>query len=75
VPADTGSCRWVEQLSPDHPRHEQAVARLHDVLYRAALHELHRRRAQLPGLAGPELDDVTQQRADDALVNILARIY
>jgi RNA polymerase sigma-70 factor (ECF subfamily) len=41
---------------------------------RAAAHELWRRRAQLPALAGPELDDVAQQCADDALVNILARI-
>jgi RNA polymerase sigma-70 factor (ECF subfamily) len=70
---DTASLRWVEQLHPDHPRHRQAVAKLHDILRRAASHELHRRRAQLPELAGPELDDVAQQCADDALVNILAR--
>jgi RNA polymerase sigma-70 factor (ECF subfamily) len=66
--------RWVEHLNADHPRHEQAVATLHDVLRRAALHELRRRRAQRPVLAGPELDDVAQQCADDALVSILARI-
>jgi RNA polymerase sigma-70 factor, ECF subfamily len=71
---DPVSRRWVEQLLPDHPRHEHAVATLHDVLRRAALHELHRRRAQLPALAGPELDDVAQQCADDALVSILARV-
>jgi RNA polymerase sigma-70 factor (ECF subfamily) len=74
APADPASRRWIEQLRRDHPRHEHAVARLHDVLRRAALHELHRRRAQLPALAGPELDDVAQQCADDALMNILARI-
>jgi RNA polymerase sigma-70 factor (ECF subfamily) len=74
LPGDHASRRWVEQLHPDHPRHEQAVARLHDVLRRAALHELHRRRAQLPALAGPELDDVAQQCADDVVLNILARI-
>jgi RNA polymerase sigma-70 factor, ECF subfamily len=74
VPGDPVSRRWVEQLRRDHPRHQQAVATLHDVLRRAALHELHRRRSHLPGLAGPELDDVAEQCADDALVNILARI-
>jgi RNA polymerase sigma-70 factor (ECF subfamily) len=74
VSGDPSSRRWVEQLHPDHPRHEQAVARLHDILRRAALHELRRRRAQLPALAGPELDDVAQQCADDAVLNILARI-
>jgi RNA polymerase sigma-70 factor (ECF subfamily) len=74
VPGDPVSRRWVEQLHADHPRHQHAVERLHDTLRRAALHELHRRRAQLPGLAGPELDDIAHQCADDALVNILARI-
>jgi RNA polymerase sigma-70 factor (ECF subfamily) len=70
---DSGSRRWVEQLQPNHPRHDEAVARLHDVLRRAAQHEL-RRRSLGPRLAGPELDDVAQQCADDALVNILAKL-
>jgi RNA polymerase sigma-70 factor, ECF subfamily len=71
---DPTSDQWVEQLHRDHPRHEEAVTRLHGVLRRAALHELHRRRAQLPALAGPEFDDVAVQCADDALVNILSKI-
>jgi RNA polymerase sigma-70 factor (ECF subfamily) len=74
LPGDPVSRRWCEQLHRDHPRHDRAVGRLHDLLRRAALHELHRRRGQLPGLAGPELDDVAQQCADDALVNILAKL-
>jgi RNA polymerase sigma-70 factor (ECF subfamily) len=71
---DASSRRWVEQLRPDHARHDEAVAKLHDVLQRAALHELHRRRGQLTSLTGPEFDDVAQQCADDAMVNILARL-
>jgi RNA polymerase sigma-70 factor (ECF subfamily) len=74
APGDPVSRRWVEHLHPEHLRHEQAVAKLHDVLQRAALHELHRRRTQLRSLAGPELDDLAQQCADDATMNILARI-
>jgi RNA polymerase sigma-70 factor, ECF subfamily len=70
VSVDVASRRWVEQLHRDHPQHDQAVAKLHDVLHRAALHELHRRGS----LRGPERDDVAQQCADDALINILARI-
>jgi RNA polymerase sigma-70 factor (ECF subfamily) len=72
--ADSASRRWVEQLHAGHGRHEQAVASLHDLLRRAALHELRRRSASLPGLSGPEFEDVAQQCADDALVSILARI-
>jgi RNA polymerase sigma-70 factor, ECF subfamily len=64
----------VEQLRPEHPRHEQAVAKLHDALLRAARHELRRRRGLLPSLSGPEFDDIAQQCADDAVVNILARV-
>jgi RNA polymerase sigma-70 factor, ECF subfamily len=71
---DRTSGRWVEQLHPGHPRHEQAAAKLHDVLQRAAFHELHRRRGQLAALSGPELDDVAQQCANDAMMKILAHI-
>jgi RNA polymerase sigma-70 factor (ECF subfamily) len=75
TPAPAGARRRrVEQLHPGHPRHEQAAAKLHDVLQRAAIHELHRRRGQLAALRGPELDDVAQQCADDAMMKILARI-
>ena len=74
APGDLCSRRWVEQLHPGYPRHDQAVATLHDVLRRAAHHELRRRGALGPPLAGPELDDVAQQCADDALVNILAKL-
>ena len=47
------------------------MAKLHDVLRRAAQHELQRRRGRL---SGPELDDVAQQCADDALVAILGKL-
>jgi RNA polymerase sigma-70 factor, ECF subfamily len=71
VSVDEASRRWVERLRPGHPRYEQTVARLHDVLQRAALHELQRRRGQL---GGPEFEDLAQQCADDATMNILARV-
>jgi RNA polymerase sigma-70 factor (ECF subfamily) len=74
APGDAVSRRWVEQLRPGHPRRDQTVTRLHDILRRVALHELRRRRRQLPGLGGPEFDDVAQQCADDAVLNILARL-
>ena len=51
---DADSRRWLEQLRPGHPRHDQTVAALHDVLLRAATHELSRRRSQLGSVAGPE---------------------
>ena len=68
------SRQWVEQLRVGHPRHHQTVARLHDVLHRVAVHELSRRRHQLRSIRGPEFDDLAQQAADDALVNVLDRL-
>jgi RNA polymerase sigma-70 factor (ECF subfamily) len=44
------------------------------VLVRVAFHELSRRRGQLGSIAGPEFDDLAQQAADDALMNILRKL-
>jgi RNA polymerase sigma-70 factor, ECF subfamily len=71
---DSESRRFVQQLRPGHPRHDEAVAKLHGVLLRVAFHELGRRRGQVGSVAGPEFDDLAQQAADDALVSVLRRI-
>jgi RNA polymerase sigma-70 factor (ECF subfamily) len=65
---------WVERLRRGHPRHDATVAKLHDVLLRIAYHELSRRRGALGSISGPEFDDLAQQAADDALVNILRKL-
>jgi RNA polymerase sigma-70 factor, ECF subfamily len=71
---DRDSELWVEQLRQGHPHHDEAVARLHDVLLRIAYHELFRRRGQLGSINGPEFEDLAQQAADDALMSILGRL-
>jgi RNA polymerase sigma-70 factor, ECF subfamily len=71
---DEESRQWVEQLRAGHPRHDQAVSRLHALLLRVALHELSRRRAQLGSIAGVEFEDLAQQAADDALMSIMKRL-
>ncbi len=50
------------------------MAKLHDVLLRIAYHELSRRRSRLGSISGPEFDDLAQQAADDALMNILVKL-
>ena len=65
---------WVEQLRPGHPRRDRTLATLHEVLLRVAFYELSRRRRQLGSIRGPEFDDLAQQAADDALMNILSRL-
>ena len=71
---DRESEEWVARLGPGHPRREQTVARLREVLVRVAFHELARRRGQLGSIQGPELEDLGQQAANDALINILGRL-
>jgi RNA polymerase sigma-70 factor (ECF subfamily) len=52
---------------------EQALARLHELLLRAARAELGRRAWRHP-ITGPELDDMAYQSADDALLAITAKL-
>jgi RNA polymerase sigma-70 factor (ECF subfamily) len=71
---DADSRRWLQQLAPGHPAHEQAVGRLRELLVRVAGHELVRRRAQLGAVSGPEFDDIVEQAADDAVLAILGKL-
>src|SRR4051795_10780771 len=66
---DPESERWVAELGAGAgPVHDAAVARLHDLLLRAARFELRRRGAH------HDLDDLAAQAAADALVAILAKL-
>ncbi len=64
---------WVRALSVGGAQREQAAARLHEVLLRAARAETRRRSGQLR-ISGPELDDLAHQAAADAVVAIIAKI-
>jgi RNA polymerase sigma-70 factor (ECF subfamily) len=66
--------KWVEQLRAGHPRRDQTVAKLRDVLLRVASYELSRRRSRLSSISGPEFEDLAQQAANDALMKVLAHL-
>jgi RNA polymerase sigma-70 factor, ECF subfamily len=53
---------------------DAAVARLHELLVRAARFEVSRRRTALSHVRGEELDDLALQAADDALMAVLAKL-
>jgi len=66
---DPESETWVADLGlGTGPAYDAAVARLHDLLLRAARFELRRRGAHT------DLDDLAFQAANDALVAILAKL-
>jgi RNA polymerase sigma-70 factor, ECF subfamily len=67
---DPESQSWLDALRSQGHVREQAIARLHDLLLRAALFEAARRAGRSAG----DLDDVAMQSADDALVAVLAKL-
>ena len=71
---DTESREWLSSLRASGREHDDAVARLHELLLRAARFECARRRPTLPHLRGDDLDDIANQAADDALVSVLRRL-
>lgn len=71
---DDESREWLRSLRAEGAVKEDAVARLHALLLRAALYEVARRRPTLPHLRGDDLDDIANQAADDALMSVLRRL-
>jgi RNA polymerase sigma-70 factor (ECF subfamily) len=65
---------WLDALGSTGPPREEAIARLHALLLRAARFEVARRRAGMPGWSSEALDDVALQSADDALLAVLRKL-
>jgi RNA polymerase sigma-70 factor (ECF subfamily) len=70
----TASAEWLDALRDEGPRREEAVARLHALLLRAARFEVGRRRGGLRHIRGVSLDDLATQSADDALIAVLTKL-
>jgi RNA polymerase sigma-70 factor (ECF subfamily) len=72
-PSDLDSAEWLRPLAGTGPPREAALARLHEMLVRVARRETARRAPRLQ-LAGPELDDLADQAAADALLAIIGKL-
>jgi len=71
---DAESADWLRRLSAgDGARRQEAEAELHARLLRIALAEVGRRSGSTP-VTGPELADVANQAADDAMLAVLAKL-
>src|SRR5438876_1776650 len=70
---DAASREWLRALRADGATRDEAVARLHALLLRAARFEAARRRGRLPHLRD-ELEEIAHEAAGDALINVLARL-
>lgn len=70
---DEESLAWLRRLGGGGVDRQAAEGELHGRLVAIALAEVRRRSASTP-VAGPELDDVAHQAADDAMVAVLAKL-
>jgi RNA polymerase sigma-70 factor (ECF subfamily) len=70
---DVASREWLRALRADGATRDEALARLHALLLRAARFEAARRREQVPYLRD-ELEEIAQEAAADALISVLARL-
>ena len=71
---DAESREWLRTLRSGGSVRDDAVARLHALLLRAARFEVARRRPTLPHVRGDDLDDIANEAADDALMSVLRRL-
>jgi RNA polymerase sigma-70 factor (ECF subfamily) len=72
--AAPGLEEWHLDLHGHGAVREEAVARLHGLLLRAARFEVFRRQGSLPQLSAVELEELAQEAADDAAVSVLRRL-
>lgn len=71
---DPDSQAWLDGLRASGAAYDEAVARLHALLLRAARFEVNRRRSGIPQLRGDTSDDIALEAANDATVSVLARL-
>jgi RNA polymerase sigma-70 factor (ECF subfamily) len=64
---------WIDQLSATGPRHDAAVARLHDLMLRSAWHQVNRM-PESATLGSRRREEVVHAAADEATMSVLARL-
>src|SRR5688500_13973667 len=71
--SDLESREWLRDLRAGGATADQAVARLHALLLRAARFEVARQRAAMPHVR-TDTDEVALEAADDALISVLKKL-
>jgi RNA polymerase sigma-70 factor (ECF subfamily) len=70
---DMDSQAWLTALAPPATTRDAALAHLHQMLLKIAIHEAYRRGPSCR-IGGPELDDLAYQAANDAMVALLGKL-
>lgn len=71
---DPASRAWLDALRSKGSAGDAALSKLHALLLSAARNEAYRHRPSLPGAVASDLEDLTLQAADDALLAITAKL-
>lgn len=66
---------WLRLLGGSGAEHDAAVRHLHELMLRAARHQVARMHTNLPALGGVRIDDIVRQAADEATVAVLAKLH
>lgn len=70
---DLESSTWIAGLDDAGAKRDTALVHLHEMLLKVAIHEAYRR-GPMFRIAGPELNDLAHQAADDAMVALLGKL-
>jgi RNA polymerase sigma-70 factor (ECF subfamily) len=65
---------WIALLSASGPGHEEALRQLHELLLRAARHQVTRMRYRLGDLDSARVEELIHQSADEAMVSLLGKL-
>jgi len=70
-----GADDWVAALATPGPEQDVAMRRLHDLMVRAAAHQVWRMRATLPDPTARAVDELANQAADEAMTALLKKLH
>ena len=66
---------WVPALSTPGPQQDAAMRELHQLMLRAAAHQVWRMRSALPDASPASVDVIVNQAADEAMTALLAKLH
>jgi RNA polymerase sigma-70 factor (ECF subfamily) len=66
---------WVAALTTPGPEQTAALRRLHELMVRAAAHQVWRLRSALPDPSPGAVDDIVNQAADQAMTSLLGKLH
>lgn len=71
---DAGPDEWVALLSTPGPGQADALARLHQLLLRAARHQVSSMYGRMPAIGAARREDLVNQAADEAMIAVLGKL-